>query len=187
LLLANAGMGVLWAWLVMAVFFLPRRQWHFFGAPVPFTPGFLWRKKDWLFRQANRYVDDYLNAAMNDDDTESIIAQWEQKVWDAVWGRLETLEHQEKIPAAVGRVLRQVISQVVLEVVRQALRNFIPYLVEYYNARSWLDLAEEKLDVGVILKYANRYVFKYIYLFMLGLCTLIGLFNVIVFLLLQLF
>ena len=187
LLIANMGVGFLWAWLVMAFLFLPKRRLYLFGWPVPFTPGFLWRKKDWLFEQANHYVDDYLRAAMDEGDTESIVCEWENKVWQAGWDKLEALEQHDKIPRQVGQMLRRFIAQLAYEVARQGLRNFIPYLVEHYNARSWLDLACEKLDVGVVMRYANQYVFKYLYYFMLGLCFLIGLFNVIVFLLLQLF
>ncbi|MCD4828348.1 MAG: hypothetical protein K8R90_02815 [Candidatus Cloacimonetes bacterium] len=187
LLLANIGIGCFYVWLIMAFLFLPRRRLRVFGKLVPFTPGYLWRKKVWLFHLVNRYIDDFLYAAVNEEDTESVVCAWEQRAWKATWERLATLEQSGKIPAPVARGLRRFISQLAYELTRQALRNLVPYLMEHYKARSWLDLAEQKLDVAVVMAYAQRYVFKYLYLFMLALCGLIGLFNVVVYLLLQLF
>jgi len=187
ILLANMGIGCFWAWIVMAFLFLPKKQKRLFGKPVPFTPGLLRRKKIWLVNRAYRYLDDYLNAAMNDADTQSVVARWEQKARAWMEQKLDGLQTTRRLPAAVGRAVGKVLADVVEEIARQLLRDFVPYLVEHYRVRHYIDLADKLVDVEVIYRFANRYVFKYIYFFMLGLCGLIGLFNVIVFLLLQLF
>ncbi len=187
LLVMNVLAGFLLVQPVRWFLFFPKRQLHFFGKPVPFTPGFLWRKKDWLFQKINYWVNYYLENAANRKDRSSKLWEWEQRIYDETYDKLDGVMRIKYVPTVVKSKIREIIALFIYEFARHFLRSFIPFLVKRYRLTRYIDLIEAKADVAQVMFYFDKYFHRYVTLFMLGLSGLIGLYNFLIYLLLQLF
>ena len=151
---------------------------------VPFTPGFAFRKKDWLIQKLSSILSDFLRDCRDEKD-ESMISKWELEVFKKTWDKLESIENIKFVPRAVKEKIHYFCSVLVYEIVKQFLRSFIPYLIENYKVSKYIDVLSQKLDMNIICGYFNKYVFKYMMLFSLAIHFLIGLGNMIVFLIIH--
>jgi len=154
------------------------------GKKVPLTPGFAFHKKDWLIQKLSSILSDFLRDCKEEKD-ESIISKWELEVFKKTWDKLESIENIKFVPRAVKEKIHYFCSVLVYEIVKQFLRSFIPYLIENYKVSKYIDVLSQKLDMNMICGYFNKYVFKYMMLFSLAIHFLIGLGNMIVFLIIH--
>ncbi len=183
-LLYNLGWGFLIPFSIKSILFFPSSKWTISGKDVPLTPGLIYRKKIWLINRMHGLLDDYLNACRS-SDRNTKVAQWEQKTFDKAWDVLEFFDRLVLIPRVIRDWLRHFFAMIAYELVKQFLRTFIPYLMERYKVRSYIQLADQKLDVDILKGYYNRYIYKFMLIFFLGLNFLIGLGNMIVYLIIR--
>ncbi len=187
LLLMNVLAGFLLVQPVRWFLFFPKKQLHWFGKPVPFTPGFLRRKKTWFFTKVNFWVKYYLENAANRKDRSSKLWEWEHRIYDETYNKLDGVMRMKYLPAPVKEKIREILALFVYEFARHFLRSFVPFLVKKYELTRYIDLIEAKADVDQVMMYFDKYFHRYVTYFMLGLSGLIGLFNFVIYLLLQLF
>ncbi len=187
LLIMNVLAGFVLVQPVRLFIFFPKRQLFFFGKPVPFTPSYIRRKRDWFFERVNYWVTYYLENAANKKDRSSRLYDWEKRVYDETWDKLAGVMNMRYVPVAVKTKIREILALFVFEFARHFLRGFVPFLVKKYNLTSYIDLVAAKADVDMVLHYFDKYFHRYVTWFMVGLGFIIGMFNFVIYLLLQLF
>ncbi len=180
-IVVNMLAGFLYIFAIKFFLFIPSREKMINGKRVPFTPAFVYRKKIWLIKKIKKMVNDYIKDTKDDSDG-SCITKWEHKVFHQTWDKITFMENISFIPKSIKNNFRHFIATVVFEVVKQFLRTFIPYLMEKYEVKKYIELLDKKLDVDIIKEYFNRYVYKYILMFVLAIHFLIGFGNMLIYL-----
>ena len=181
---ANIFVGYIFIFALKAFLFYPTKPKYYHGKKIPFTPGFLYRKQTWLINKLQSLLDDYI-AYTQDFSKNSKVTKWEDKVYDKSWEKFEFFEKPRFIPSSIKTMMHYYASLFVFEFSRQFLRNFVPYLMERYNVQKYVDLADKKLDVDLILDFYNKKIEKYMLYALLAINGTIGLFNMIVYLIIH--
>lgn len=176
----NLISGYLIVFTGKAILFLPRKPKYWRGKQIIFTPGLLYRKKNWLIAKIQAMITDYIRDTKIETEA-SKITQWEEKAFQKAWEKFEFLERPKYIPHAIKEQLHFYISAFVYEIVRQFLRSFVPYLAKEYHVQQYVDLLDQKLNVDVIYDYFNKYVYKYLLYFSLAFFFLVGFGNMILY------
>lgn len=180
-IIINMLFGFLYVFAIKFFLFIPSKEKKFNGKRIPFTPAFVYRKKIWLIKNIKKMVNDYINDTKDDTDG-SRITKWEHKVFHQTWNKITFMDSFKFIPKSIRDNIKHFIATVVFEIVKQFLRTFVPYLMEKYEVNRYIELLNKKLDVKIIKEYFNRYVYKYILMFVLAVHFLIGLGNMIIYL-----
>lgn len=184
ILVYNLAWGFLIPFSIKCFLFFPEHRLFVSGKRIPLTPGFFYRKKERLIHKLNSLLDGYLNACRS-DDTSTKIAYWERQAFNKTWDSMEGIEKARLIPKVIRDWIRHFFAMLVFELVKQFLRSFIPYLMDHYKIKNCLLLVEQKIDMKVIKNYYNKYIYKFMLYFFLGLNLFIGLGNMIIFLIIH--
>ncbi|MBN1949308.1 MAG: hypothetical protein JW784_06155 [Candidatus Cloacimonetes bacterium] len=169
---------------IKAFLFYPRHSWFINGKRVIFTPGFLYRQKSRLFHGLDNLLNNYLRETASASD-KTKIAEWEKKAYRRAWENLQGVENIRFLPHSIKEKIRYYLALVCYEAVRQFLRTFIPFLLERYQARRLITEMELRLDVAVLEDYYNRYIYRFMLVFFLGIAFCIGLGNMIIYIIIR--
>ncbi|MFB3844915.1 MAG: hypothetical protein ACE14O_04080 [Candidatus Cloacimonadaceae bacterium] len=153
-----------------------------FGLHIPLTPGFVVQKRDWIFNKAREILNDYLDQAENYLEKSGYLAKWEQAVYEAVMEKLEFIAEWRFLPASWKQKIREAIANAAKDIAAKVLRILVPRLIEQLQIENRIDEFDEKFSMEVIRQYYNRYVHKYLMYIMIGLNFLIGITNMVLFL-----
>ncbi len=168
-------------------FLFNTRQRRFLGMCIPLTPGFVVRKRDWLFNKVRDILHEYLEQANDLPNKEGYLAKLERMVFDEVWKKTTFVSGWKLMPRQWKKQIREYIAQAVQNVIRRILRKIIPDLVAKYRLEHRIDEFDELFNSEVIYSYFHRYVYRYIRYFIIGINLLIGVANMIWYLILLLF
>ncbi len=180
----NMLFGFLYIYAVKFFLFIPSKKMKAFGKHIPLTPAFVYRKKIWLIKKIKKMVNEYINDIKDESDS-SRITKWEHKAFDQTWDKITFLDNLRFIPKSIKNNIKYFLATIVFEVVKQFLRTFVPYLMEKYKLNKYIELLDAKLDVDVIKEYFNKYVYKYILMFVLAVHFLIGFGNMLIYIIVK--
>lgn len=183
-IIVNMLFGFLYIFAIKFFLFIPSKEIRINKKRLPLTPAFVYRKKIWLFKKIRKLVNDYINDTKDDSDG-SRITKWEYKIFHQTWDKITFMEKFHFIPESVKRNIKYFISTMIFELTKQFLRTFIPFVMEKYELNKYIELLDKKLDVDVIKEYFNKFVYKYVLMFVLAIHFLIGLGNMLIYLLVK--
>ncbi len=149
------------------------------------TPGFIIQKRQWVLDKAYDLLSDYLDQA--DGKSEGYLAKWEQKVYDFIYENMEFVEKAKLLPESFRVKIRHMSGSFARMLAAKLLREFVPFVIDKYKIKNKIDLVASKIEVETIVEFYNKYVHEYLTKFNLFFFGLIGIINVITFLLLLLF
>ena len=180
----NMLAGFVIVFSIKAFLFYPKREKYFFRKRIPVTPGFAYRKKIWLIQKLTKMLNEYIRDSKDESD-KSKITKWEQEAFKKAWNRFEFIDNIKLLPRVLKEKIRYFLSAIVYELAKQFLRSFVPYLMEKYGVEKYIQLLDRKLDMEIILGYFNRYVYKFMLIFSLSFFFLVGLGNMIIYLIMK--
>jgi hypothetical protein len=160
-------------------FLFNRKQRKFLGIKIPLTPGFLVRKRDWLFNKARDVLHDYLNQAAKATMKEGYLNKWEELVRQTVLEKTGFIDDWKLLPASFRSKIKETVATSVKEIIARILRKLVPHFIEKWRLEFHIDELDERFNIDFILLYFNKYVFKYLLLGFLILNFIIGLVNMI--------
>lgn len=181
---ANCLYGFLIVFLVKCLLFQPSREIYFGGTRLPLTPGFLYRKRNLLINFMKGTLRNYLKDC-SDNSSRSRISVWENRIFRQVWDKLEVIDNIKFLPHFITSNIRYGLALMVYEFSRQFLRTFVPFLLEKYKVQHLIDIVEEKIDMEIIKEYYDKYVYKFMMIFFLSIGLLVGIGNMIVYLIIH--
>ncbi|MDZ4121165.1 MAG: hypothetical protein U1C33_01995 [Candidatus Cloacimonadaceae bacterium] len=155
---------------------------YFLGKKVWFTPGLLVRKRDWLFNKARDILHDYLAQA--GAEKTGYLAKWEKAIYDAVWEKTSFIEGWKLLPKALKDKLHLTISTAIRDLARNLLRKTVPKLIEQYRLEHQIDKYDFQFSIEFFYGYFRKYVYKPLIYVFLGINTIIGIMNMLLFLVL---
>lgn len=183
-LLINMASGFVLIQTIKLLLFYPDQEKYIFGKKMFLTPGFVYRKKRWLINKLHTLLHDFIYDCEHEQKA-SKISVIETRVYERIWNACRFLERIRYIPSGVVNTVRHIIALFGYELVKQFFRRFLPYMITRYNLERYIELVDEKIDVNIIKDFYLRYIHKFLLLFVLVFCFLIGLFNMIIYLIIQ--
>lgn len=150
-----------------------------FGMHIPLTPGFLVAKRDWVFNKVRAILHDYLDQADRISDSFGYLAKWEKLVFDTIWEKAKFVDGWKLLPRSWKHKIRTMIAQASKDIARKILRQVIPKLIELMQIEHRIDDFDEQFSNKIIRQYYNKYVHKYLLYFFLAVNFLIGISNMI--------
>lgn len=177
----NIALGTL---LVYALkwFLFNKKQRKLFGWKIPLTPGFLVRKRDWLFTKARDMLHDYLNQASDRMYTNGYLKDWEQKVWQTAWDNFAFVSDWPLLPKAFKAKIRNTIATLAKDMVSKILRKVVPHFIEQLRIEHRIDELDEKLNIEFFYGYFKKYAYIPMLRVFFVINMVIGIMNMIFFL-----
>lgn len=162
------------------LFNLKRR--YCFKMHVPLTPGFIVKKREWLFNKVKDILHDYLEQAENKQDKSGYLSKWERMVRRFVYGKAEFVMNWPLLPKKLKEKIRNMLADSVKEIASKLLRRIVPHMLEQWRVEHRIDDFDEQFDALFLRKYWRKYVLKYLLWFFWAINFLIGIMNMIWFL-----
>ncbi len=153
-----------------------------FGKKLPLTPGFLVRKRDWLFNKARDILHDYLEQA--EFEKNGYLAKWEKAVYEAVWDKTSFIEEWKFIPKSLKEKLHTFLSTASRDIARNLLRKTVPRMIEQYRLELQIEKYDFQFSIDFFYGYFRRYIYKPLCYAFLAINTIIGVLNMFLFLVL---
>jgi len=172
------GIAYLLVFSIRVFLLVPKNKKKIFNKKIPLTPAFLYKKKKWLITKLTSELRDYLRDSENDSE-ETNIAKWEHKAYYTMWKKMRKFDDINWIPHKILEAVRSFISSIALYFARTFFRSFVPILLRRYKAMHYIELLDKKLDMDIITEYFDKYVYKYLLIFFVGLAFVIGFWNMI--------
>lgn len=151
-----------------------------FKKKCPLTPGFLVRKRDWIFDKARDLLQNYLDQA--ESQKTGYLAKWEKKVFEAVWEKTQFIEGWRFVPKSLKDKIHMMISTAIRDLVRNLLRKTVPRMIEQYRIEMQLDNYDNQFSIDFFKRYFTRYIYKPVLWAVLAINLLIGISNMILYL-----
>lgn len=186
IVLLNIGLGYLLCALIYNFFFCPKPL-YFFSKKIPFTPGFLFRKKKFLIKKLNELIDNYLDYAINENNRHNYLAEFEDKIFKSIHQGLKSFFQEKLVPKFIKNKLMDWSENIAKMLIKKLTRELIPYIIYTLNIKDKIDLLNQKLDIHLLKSYFDQYVYKYIKYFTYAFFGLIGIFNAVIYLILSFF
>jgi len=164
-------------WLL---FNLKRRR--FLGIHIPFTPGFVVRKREWVFNKVRDILHDYLEQAEDKLRKNGYLAKWEKLVRDTIYAKTAFVDDWKLMPGKWKEKIHNMIADSVRDIVSKILRRTVPHFIEQWRLEHRIDDIDEQFSAEFLRKYWRKYVLKYVLLAFLVINFLVGISNLIWFL-----
>jgi len=183
-LLYNLLAGFLIVATIRTLLLFPKKKIYLGNRKVPLTPGILYKYRNLLIKKLKDTLNNYINDS-RDENSSSKISVWENRIFRNVWDKLESIENIRFLPKSFKSNVRYIIALLAYEITKQFLRTFIPFLLEKFKAHKLITIIEEKLDMKIISEYYDKYIFKFMLIFFLSINFIIGLGNMIIYLIIH--
>jgi len=177
----NIALGLMIIYLIRWFLFNPKAR-YIFGKRVFLTPGFLVRKREWLFGKARDLLHDYLRQAENPSLKNGYIHDLEEKVRAFLWEKTSFVDSWPLMPAQMKESVRRRITDVFTGIVSKLLRKTVPRLLEQWRVEHRIDDYDFQFSIDFFSKYYNHYVHKYLVYLFLAVNFIIGVENMILYL-----
>lgn len=180
-ILWNMALGTL-ILLILDWFLFNLRHRKLFGMHIPLTPGFVIRKREWLFDKVRDILQDYLEQAEDKLRRSGYIAKWERLIRDAVFDKCTFIDDWKLLPKKWKDKIRNFLADSVKDIASKILRRTIPHFIETWRIEHRIDDYDEQFNAEFLRFYWRKYVLKYLCYAFLVLNFLIGISNLIWFL-----
>ncbi|MEN6445637.1 MAG: hypothetical protein ABFC98_06275 [Candidatus Cloacimonas sp.] len=180
-ILWNIVLGCILLFLLRWLLF-NRQAKYIFGKKIPFTPGFLVAKRDWLFKKVRELVHDYLNQASNPYNKNGYLYGWIEKVRQFIREKTNFVESWVFIPSKLRMLIWDKLTDALTGIVEKLLRKTIPKLVEQLQVEHRIDELDIQLSIDFFYGYFKQYVYKPLLIGFTVLNLIIGILNMVWFL-----
>ncbi len=168
-------------------FLFNRKARRILGIRIPLTPGFLVRKREWVFNKARDLLHDYLNQAEDLMNKHGYLAKWEKLVHDAVFEKTAFIDDWKFLPRSLKQKIHDMLASAAKDIASRVLRKLVPHFIEQWRIEHRIDEFDEKFSIEFFYGYYRKYVFKPVFYAFLAINFIIGLMNMIWYLITGLF
>lgn len=182
-IVVNVGVGLLLVYLAKWFLFNPRQR-KFFGARNPLTPGFLVRKRDWVFTKARDLLHDYLEQAGNPGIKTGYLHNLEEQVRQKVWEQTSFVDEWPLLPGSLKAKVRNAAASAVRGIAGKILRKTVPHFLEQWRIEHRIDEFDEQFNLEFFYKYFRRYLYIPLLKIIGGINLVFGIMNMVLFLIL---
>lgn len=182
----NVILGLIIVWF-LNWFLFNRKARYLFGWKLPLTPGFLVSKREWIFNKARDILHDYLEQAGDYARKNGYLAKWEKIVRDTVFEKTGFIDDWPLLPKSIKDKLHNKLAEISKGIASGILRKTVPHLIEQWRIEHKIDDFDEQFSIEFFYGYFRKYVYKPLIYIFIALNVLIGLSNMIWYLIVSLF
>lgn len=179
----NVGVGLLLVYFAKWFLFNPTQR-KIFGLRNPLTPGFLVRKRDWLFNKARDLLHDYLEQAGDPAARSGYLYTLEEQVRQKVWEQTAFVDDWPLLPGGLKEKLRNAVSNAVRGLADKILRKTVPHLLEQWRVEHRIDDYDEQFNLEFFYKYFRQYLYVPLLKIVGGINLVFGIMNMVLYLIL---
>lgn len=182
-ILLNVGFGLLFVWLAKWFLFNPSQK-KIFGRRNPLTPGFLVRKRDWVFNKARDLLHDYLEQADDPGRRSGYLFTLEEDLQEKVWEQVAFVDDWPLLPAGWKAKIRNAIASSVRGIAAKILRKTVPHLVQQWRIEHRIDDYDDQFNLEFFKNYYDQYLHVPAIKIVAGINLVLGILNMALFLIL---
>ncbi|PKN72026.1 MAG: hypothetical protein CVU50_09070 [Candidatus Cloacimonetes bacterium HGW-Cloacimonetes-3] len=179
-ILWNIALGLSLVYLFKWFLFNTKAR-YIFGKRIPFTPGFLVAKREWVFSKARDILHDYLEQAA-DPDRSGYLRKWLKQIRVFLWEKTEFVQEWRFLPAKLKQSIRSKIVDAFVNLAGNLLRKTVPRMIEQLRVEHRIDDFDFQFSIDFFYGYFRKYVYKPMLIAFLAVNFLIGIMNMIFFL-----
>ena len=179
----NIALGLALVYMFKLVLFNKKPR-YFLGMRIPLTPGFLVAKREWLFSKARDILHDYLDQAANPMQRDGYLFKWLKQIRLFLWDKTEFVQEWRFLPGKLKESIRNRIVEGFANLAGNLLRKTVPRLIEQLRIEHRIDDYDFQLSIEFFYGYFKRYVYKPMIWAFLVLNFIIGIMNMILYLIL---
>ena len=180
-ILLNIALGTLLVLLLNWLLF-NRKARYIFGKKIPLTPGFFVAKREWVFDKARDLLHDYLDQATHPYIKDGYLYGWIKKVHQYLWEKTSFVDDWRFLPGKFKQTIRNKITDAFTAIAENLLRKTVPKLVDSLRIEHRIDEYDIQFSVDFFYGYFKRYVYKPMLLIFAGINLLVGIMNMVWFL-----
>lgn len=180
-ILWNVALGAFIIYSIKWFLFNPKPR-KILGVRIPLTPGFLVRKRDWLFNKVRDLLQDFLEQAEDSQAKTGYLHKLEEQIRQKIWEQTAFIDSWKYMPKAWKQKLHDALAELIRNIISKLLRKTIPHFIEKLRVEARIDQFDEQFSIEFIYKYFRKYVYKPVLLFFVAINILIGIVNMIWFL-----
>ena len=185
ILCLNILLGWFIAYSLHFYLFYPRKIFFFNKYRFYFSPGLIYRKKEKLITYLHDKVNEYYQYVNQDYIEINFLTNFENKMYDEIFSFIKKYLKREWIPEFIRSKVMEMISWLLWMGIRYLTRTFIPRYILEHKLHQKIDILDIKLDVNKLKKYYEEYIYKNYLYFNLVFFTVIGLINMVLFIILN--
>jgi len=155
---------------------------YIFGKRIPLTPGFLVAKREWLFNKARSILHDYLDQAADPNGKTGYLKAWLEKITEFLWDKTAFVAEWRFLPLKLKERIRHKIVDAFAGIAENILRKTVPRLIEQFRVEYRIEEFDEQFSIEFFYGYFRRYVYKPLLIAFAAVNLLIGISNMILYL-----
>ncbi len=179
-ILWNIALGLSLVYMFKWLLFNSKAR-YIFGKRIPLTPGFLVAKREWLFSKARDILHDYLEQAA-DPDRNGYLSKWLKQIRMFLWEKTEFVQEWRFLPAKLKLNIRTKIVDAFVNLAGNILRKTVPRMIEQLRIEHRIDDFDFQFSIEFFYGYFRKYVYKPLLIAFFAVNFLIGIMNMIFFL-----
>ncbi len=180
-ILLNIALGTLFVVLLNWLLF-NRKPRYLLGKKIPLTPGFFVAKREWVFDKARDLLHEYLDQATHSYIKDGYLYGWIKKVHQYLWEKTSFIDDWRFLPGKFKRTIRDKIADAFTAIAENFLRKTVPKMVERLRIEHRIEEYDIQFSVDFFYGYFKRYVYKPLLLIFAAINFLVGIINMIWFL-----
>ena len=177
----NVILGVLIVVKFRWLLFNSKRR-YIFGKRIPLTPGFLVAKREWLFNKARSILHDFLDQAADPIGKTGYLKAWLEKITEFLWDKTSFVSEWRFLPLKLKERIRHKIVDAFAGIAENILRKTVPRLIEQFRVEYRIEEFDEQFSIEFFYGYFRRYVYKPLLIAFAAVNLLIGISNMILYL-----
>ena len=185
IVLINISLGWLISYLWHFYLFYPRKIFLFGKYPFFYSPGLLYRGKQKLIKYLHQKLNEYLEYAKSDYGNVNFLTEFEKNAYNEIFPYIKKFINIDWLPSFLTNRINEVLSSILWIVIRHLTRGVIPRIFIELQVECKIDLLDIKLDINMLKKMFEQHIYKYFMWFNMCFLGLVGLINMIVFLILK--
>lgn len=179
----NVGIGLLLVYFGKWFLFNPRQS-KFLGMRNPLTPGFLVRKRDWVFNKARDLLHDYLEQAGNANIKTGYLFNIEEQVRQKVWEQTSFVDGWPLLPGGLKERIREAAASAVKGIAGKVFRKTVPHLIEQWRLEHRIDEFDDQFNLEFLYNNFRQYLYVPLLKIVAGINLVFGIMNMVLFLIL---
>ncbi len=155
---------------------------YILGKRIPLTPGFFVAKRDWVFSKVRDILHDYLEQAADPLHKTGYLFKWLGRIRQFLWQKTDFVAEWKFLPGKLKTTIRTKIVDSFASLANNLLRKTVPRLIEQLRVEHRIDDYDFQFSVEFFYGYFRKYVYKPLLIAFAALNFIIGVMNMILYL-----
>ena len=185
IIIVNIGLGWLISYSWHFFLFYPKKiyllgKYHFY-----FSPGILYKGKSKFINYLHQKLKEYFEYAEKGVNHANFLTKFEKDAYREIYAFLKEYLEQPWMSDSIKAWVKDTSSKILWIAIRHITRSVFPRILLELKIEHKIDILDMKLDIEIAKKLFEEHIYKYFKWFNLLLFSVVGLVNMVLFLVLK--